>query len=1072
MTINVLLETLLGKACLLDGTFGDATPFTSNSVNIAEKICDRLEKTGYNKFGWETLYNGFTGEPIDANIYCFAKGTKVLMGDGTIKNIECIVIGDYVMGADAKPKIVNFLPRGHGKMYNIKPVFNTREDSIYGSNMVEEEGYTVNEDHYLVLYTNSPKYIYKNEKRNAWVIIYPELIFDEDMGFERFTKREKSFCWTESDDETEMYETSELAEHKALEKRDELIKLGCGVNIYHRQELNIWSVWVRKQPDKNSFKNEKVLDIKTEKEISRFKSVTDAGKTLGIDPSGISKVCNGKTKSCGGFKWKYEESLEITYEKIEKTTYSFKYGEKSRLYKYKNEEEAYKNAIELYNKIDDNIEWKVTVSNYLKFKKLFTYDEELRLSWCPKVLDTFSSESNLNIQEFIESCYIDSGNKNYNERINIDMFGWLLGMWTGDGKNNLIFIDYQQTEILNRCKELAKQLNVEYKIKTYGEGDKEHYHFTFNHEDENKNTFIVMLKKLGIYDNKEFSEELTSDLLNQPVTFRQKIIEGMIDADGHLPNIEKYNQDCDYYIIGQSPRIHNSSMLMIRTICRSLGLKSTIRNVTQTSGKKLHDMWSMCISGQNLINVKPVTVYKQMPKKYFEKPFKNTLKIQFEILEKDDDDFYGITIEQGSNQNFILSDFQVVSNCGPTFYSRLKHMVSDKMHCLDFNTEVLTKNGWKTVHQLSKNDLIATLKDEKLVYEEPIDIMIYNNYEGSMYYIKNSSIDFAVTGNHRMWVSKSYGRKEEWQQYTFERADEIIGKHRKYKKDALWEKEDYEFILPGVIKFITPTLNEYLEPKKINMQDWLIFFGIWYAEGWASGTDTIGYVTISVNKQRVKDNLFKILKHFKNYTYDNAEEKINIYDYQFYRYMKPLSVGAENKKLPEWVFDLSIEQARYLMEGMLLGETNCECYYTTSIKLADQFQQLCLHAGWSGTISIAVKAGNESIINGRKVISNYDTLRISVITKKLYPSVNHSHVYEQDVQEEKYIEKEKCPVFCLQVPSEVFYVRRNGKCAWTANSRSQGHVTTLNFWELKDNLKKVFYLVILLWRNTWLRELL
>jgi len=77
MTINVLLETLLGKACLLDGTFGDATPFTSNSVNIAEKICDRLEKTGYNKFGWETLYNGFTGEPIDAKIY-FGYCAKVM----------------------------------------------------------------------------------------------------------------------------------------------------------------------------------------------------------------------------------------------------------------------------------------------------------------------------------------------------------------------------------------------------------------------------------------------------------------------------------------------------------------------------------------------------------------------------------------------------------------------------------------------------------------------------------------------------------------------------------------------------------------------------------------------------------------------------------------------------------------------------------------------------------------------------------------------------------------------------------------------------------------------------------
>lgn len=38
---------------------------------------------------------------------------------------------------------------------------------------------------------------------------------------------------------------------------------------------------------------------------------------------------------------------------------------------------------------------------------------------------------------------------------------------------------------------------------------------------------------------------------------------------------------------------------------------------------------------------------------------------------------------------------------------------------------------------------------------------------------------------------------------------------------------------------------------------------------------------------------------------------------------------------------------------------------------------------------------------------------------------------------------EKCSVFCLQVPSEVFYVRRNGKGCWTGNSRRTGPRTLL-----------------------------
>jgi hypothetical protein len=343
---------------------------------------------------------------------------------------------------------------------------------------------------------------------------------------------------------------------------------------------------------------------------------------------------------------------------------------------------------------------------------------------------------------------------------------------------------------------------------------------------------------------------------------------------------------------------------------------------------------------------------------------------------------------------------------GPTFYQRLKHMVSDKIHCLDFQTEVLTLDGWKTIHHLSKNDFIATLKDNKLVYEKPIDIMKYQDYEGSMYYIQNSSIDFAVTGNHRMWVSKKCERK--WSPYTFERADEIVGKFVRYKKNAIWEKQDYQFVLPSV----TPSSTKLLETKKINMHEWLIFLGIWYAEGCLLETDA--FIIISVHKKRVKKQLFKILNLFNDFTYDEIQEKVHINDYQIYTYLKSLNV--EQKKLPSWVFELSSEQSKSLLNGILLSE----CYHTSSIELANQLQQLCLHAGWSATIS------------------DHDLIKISVIKEKLYPSVN-----QFKIQNEEYFENKKCPVFCLQVPSEVFYVRRNGKCAWTGNSRSQGHVTNL-----------------------------
>ncbi len=41
--------------------------------------------------------------------------------------------------------------------------------------------------------------------------------------------------------------------------------------------------------------------------IIEFESIIKASKILNIDPSGIVKCARGKSKTCGGYKWKYKE---------------------------------------------------------------------------------------------------------------------------------------------------------------------------------------------------------------------------------------------------------------------------------------------------------------------------------------------------------------------------------------------------------------------------------------------------------------------------------------------------------------------------------------------------------------------------------------------------------------------------------------------------------------------------------------------------------------------------------------------------------------------------------------------
>ena len=66
MTIAQIMECVLGKACVLNGTFGDATPFENTDPN---DICDLLKKEGFQSQGYETMYNGMTGKKIETQIF-------------------------------------------------------------------------------------------------------------------------------------------------------------------------------------------------------------------------------------------------------------------------------------------------------------------------------------------------------------------------------------------------------------------------------------------------------------------------------------------------------------------------------------------------------------------------------------------------------------------------------------------------------------------------------------------------------------------------------------------------------------------------------------------------------------------------------------------------------------------------------------------------------------------------------------------------------------------------------------------------------------------------------------------
>ena len=88
----------------------------------------------------ETPYNGILIFAGVGSGKCHLKGTKIMMFDGSIKNVEDIKVGERLMGDDSTPRDVLSLATGRDKMYDI----------IYPNG----NKYTVNSEHILCLKEN------------------------------------------------------------------------------------------------------------------------------------------------------------------------------------------------------------------------------------------------------------------------------------------------------------------------------------------------------------------------------------------------------------------------------------------------------------------------------------------------------------------------------------------------------------------------------------------------------------------------------------------------------------------------------------------------------------------------------------------------------------------------------------------------------------------------------------------------------------------------------------------------------------------------------------------------------
>lgn len=395
--------------------------------------------------------------------------------------------------------------------------------------------------------------------------------------------------------------------------------------------------------------------------------------------------------------------------------------------------------------------------------------------------------------------------------------------------------------------------------------------------------------------------------------------------------------------------------------------------------------------------------------------------------------------------------------------------------CFDNKTEILTNEGFKLFKDLNGKETVACLNpsNNNLEFHKPLGY-IKKPFNGKLNCGINNLIDYAVTPNHNMYVSLANNLSKKELDFKLIQSQNLTNKNMHFKKDAIWEgvKQD-EFEISKIYfneepereleiihshslrkheghKKIENRNEKYYSSLKLDMNLWLKFFGFWMAEGWTSSTPGLFQVGVAQTKNNgYLEEMFDTLKKLGfNPTYTKDLRQVRVFDKRLWVYLSQFG-KAENKYVPTEILRLCPSQLSIFLEWYLKGDGSQEKggkrfdkriekiveynserkrAYTVSKVLADNIQEICLKLGLISTVTNRGKK-NSVLKDGRKLIAQHDAYVISIgsngIRNKKNPLLKAENQFQIDYNDY---------VYCVEVPDNIIFVRRNGKTMWCGNS--------------------------------------
>jgi len=387
--------------------------------------------------------------------------------------------------------------------------------------------------------------------------------------------------------------------------------------------------------------------------------------------------------------------------------------------------------------------------------------------------------------------------------------------------------------------------------------------------------------------------------------------------------------------------------------------------------------------------------------------------------------------------------------------------------CFDEKTEIFTESGWKRFAAVTEQDKVLSMDmDSREASFFKVSTVVKKSYSGDMVRLRSRSVDALVTPNHHFWR-----RSRQNSPWKYKSSEDLIGMSFSLPLGFRWagnRRETYTVKYRDRYKQRRRNRETYIPRRgsgkrnvtddvSIGINDWLEFLGWFVSEGYLylAGPNRNKYKvaicqSVAANPEKYNE-IRDLLARMPYNVQTEGDRGWSIYDKSLFMELwetcylnKPCKVCgkekcAHTKKVPDYVKTLPNDQIKIFLSTYALGDGCIESgervrYYTSSIQLADDVQELSFKAGYSANICVASEPGDQG---GTTTSGTIITTRVRAYV------VNQSGRIDRQVEPKNIsVERYNGMVYDVSVsPHHSIFVRRNGKAYWSGNSETWHHET-------------------------------